>query len=118
MEKSKVRNIALWVVQGLLAAFFLMQGIIKLTGSTEAVENFRRWGFPNNFHLLIGALETLGAIGLVIPRTVIYAALGLIGVMIGAAITHITHGEAAMLPMPIIPTILLAAVAYLRSRRA
>ncbi|MEW6211827.1 MAG: DoxX family protein [Acidobacteriota bacterium] len=113
MDKSK-KNIALWVIQALLAAFFALQGAMKLGGGEEVVANFQRWGFPDKFYLLIGGLEILGGIGLLIPRTTIYAAAGLVIIMIGAAITHITHGEAAMLPMPIIPLLLLAAVAYLR----
>ncbi len=114
MDKSK-KNIALWVVQGLLAAFYALQGVMKIIGSEEVVANFQKWGFPHKFYLLIGVLELLGGIGLLIPRTTFYAAAGLILVMIGAAVTHITHGEAAMLPMPVIPLLLLAAVAYLRS---
>jgi hypothetical protein len=32
------------------------------------IEMFRNWGFPDKFYLVIGALELVGAIGLVIPR--------------------------------------------------
>ncbi len=113
MDKSK-KNIALWVIQALLAAFFALQGVMKLAGGEEVVANFQRWGFPERFYLLIGGLELLGGIGVLIPRTTFYAAAGLILILIGAAVTHITHGEAAMLAMPIIPLLLLAAVAWLR----
>lgn len=61
---------------------------------------------------MVGALELLGAIGLLVPRTTVYAALGLVAVMLGAAITHITHGEVMMLPLPIIPMLLLAVIVY------
>lgn len=111
--EARTKNITLWVIQTLVAMFYAMQGV-KLTGGAEVVANFRRWGFPDKFYLLIGALELLGAIGLLIPRAAAYSASGLIVLMLGAAVTHITHGEVMMLPMPIVPMLVLAAIVYTR----
>ena len=47
-------------------------------------------------------LEVLGAIGLLIPRLTKAAILGLTGIMIGAAYTHITNDEGAQVIRPII----------------
>lgn len=110
--QARTKNITLWVIQAALALFYAVQGVMKLAGGDEVVANFTRWGFPNKFYLLIGALELLGAIGLVVPRSSAYAAMGLIAVMLGAAVTHITHGEIMMLPMPVVPMLLLGVVAY------
>ncbi len=113
--QARTKNITIWVIQAALALFYAVQGLMKLAGGDEVVVNFTRWGFPNKFYLLIGALELLGAIGLVVPRSSAYAAMGLIAVMLGAAVTHITHGEIMMLPMPLVPMLLLGVVAYARS---
>jgi len=114
MEMSRTKNIIIWVLQALLAGLFLFSAIPKLTSMPEVVENFRRWGYPENFHLLIGALELLGGIGLLIPKTVTYAAIGLILIMIGAAITHLRAGEGSMALMPVLLVAMLSVVAYVR----
>lgn len=115
MEMSKTKNIILWVLQILLGVLFLMSAFPKLMGAPEAVENFRRWGYPENFHLLIGGLELLGGIGLMIPKTAAYAAAGLILIMLGAAVTHIRADEASMALFPLVIVVLLAVIAYMRS---
>ncbi|MEW6129502.1 MAG: DoxX family protein [Acidobacteriota bacterium] len=114
MELSKTKNTLLWVLQILLAIFYIAQAVLKLMGSEEVVANFKRWGFPSGFHLVIGGVELLGGLLLLFPKTAAYAAIGLILVMIGAAFTHILNGEGAMVIMPIIPLLLLAVVAYFR----
>jgi len=93
---------------------FGMAGLGKVTGGAEVVEMFRNWGFPDGAHLVIGVIELAGAIGLVIPRTIGYAALGLIGVMIGAAMTHLLNGEGPAVLRPILFMIPLAAIVWLR----
>ncbi|HEU0087912.1 MAG TPA: DoxX family protein [Pseudonocardiaceae bacterium] len=83
-------NITLWVLQVLLAAFFVFVGFIKLVGFQQEVEAFAVIGLGQWFRYLTGALEVAGAIGLLIPRLSGLAALGLAGVMVGAVITHLT----------------------------
>jgi uncharacterized membrane protein YphA (DoxX/SURF4 family) len=114
MDKSKMRNYALWTLQILLATFYAIAATPKLMSDAEVVENFRRWGMPDKLYLLIASLELLGAFGLLISRTAAWAAGGLILLMLCAAGTHIAHGEWSMLPMPVIPMLLLALVGYLR----
>jgi uncharacterized membrane protein YphA (DoxX/SURF4 family) len=114
MDKSMMRNYALWTLQILLAVFYAIVATPKLIGNAEMVENFRRWGMPDKLYALIGSLELLGAFGLLISRTAPWAAGGLILLMLCAAGTHAAHGEWSMLPMPLIPMLLLAIVGYLR----
>ncbi|MCO1578727.1 DoxX family protein [Crossiella sp. SN42] len=81
---SRAGNIALWVLQGLLAAFFLIAAAIpKLVGEATAVAIFETLG-GDWFRLFIGVVELAGAIGLVIPRLAAVAGLGLVLLMIGA----------------------------------
>ena len=90
MPRGRAVNITLWVVQVLLAAFFVFAGINKLLGlQPEMVESFARMGAGPWFRYLVGALELAGGIGLLIPRLSGLAALGLAGVMVGAILTHL-----------------------------
>ena len=89
--RGRGANVALWVVQVLLAAMFGFAGINKLLGlQPEMIAQFARIGAGQWFRYLTGALELAGAIGLLVPRLSGLAALGLAGVMVGAVITHLT----------------------------
>jgi len=89
----KTKNIISWVIAVLVAGLFLMAGRGKLMGDPATVANFEKWGYSNSFMMIIGVLEVLGAIGLLIPKFRSLAALGLIGIMLGAAGTHIMNSE-------------------------
>jgi len=114
-------NIALWIVQGLLAAAFLMAGIMKSSQPKEKLAANMAWveDFSANNIRLIGILELLAAIGLILPPlTGILpwlapaAAVGLVLTMIGAAITHQRRGESQMISMNMMLLLLAAFVAY------
>ncbi|QVQ53856.1 DoxX family protein [Spiractinospora alimapuensis] len=80
----------LWAVQILLAAFFLVvQGIPKLMGSADAVRLFADIGLGQWLRYVTGVLEVAGAVGLLIPRLAGLAALGLLGVMVGATVANL-----------------------------
>ena len=113
MALSRGQTVTSWVLQALLALLFALTSLGKITSAPAVVEMFREWGFPDNFQLLIGVFELAGAIGLLIPRTAGYAALGLIGVMIGAAGTHLTAGEGLQILRPVVflaPLIVIVAL--------
>jgi len=114
MSLSKGKAITSWVLQVLLALLFVAASAGKLTSNAAVVEMFAGWGYPASFMLLIGALELLGAIGLLVPRTSGYAAMGLIGLMIGAAITHLANGEGLQVLRPILFAVPLAAIVLIR----
>jgi len=63
-------NTALWILQGILAFTFLMTGTMKLMRKKADIEPMM--GFVEDFSQAqirgIGLLETIGAIGLVLPR--------------------------------------------------
>ena len=58
-------NIALWVVQALLAALFLFAGGMKFVMSIE--EMTKQVPMPGWFLHFIGVVEVLGALGLILP---------------------------------------------------
>lgn len=82
-------HIALWVAQVLLAAFFAFTAANKFLGAPAEVELFDHIGIGQWFRYVTGAIELAGAVGLLIPRLSGLAALGLLGVMVGATLTNL-----------------------------
>jgi uncharacterized membrane protein YphA (DoxX/SURF4 family) len=101
-------NIFLWIVQILLAALFLMAGSLKLTQPVDKLEKTMSWvaSFPKPVVRFIGAMEALGAIGVILPwATGIapvltpLAAVGLAVIMVLAAVHHLRNKELQSLPV-------------------
>ena len=113
-------DIALWIAQGLLALAFLASGSAKLKDDHATFAASRPPGTSFAADLTeptfkaIGALEVLGAIGVVLPWALDIApvltpiaAAGLAVVMVGAALTHLRRGER----QPIVANLILLALA-------
>jgi putative oxidoreductase len=81
--------VALWTVRALLALAFVAAGSAKLYGVPTLVEEFRHIGLGQWFRNVTGGLEIIGAMLLLLPRKAALGALLLIGIMIGAVITHL-----------------------------
>ena len=109
---KRAGTIVLRVISALLAVVMVGPGVQKFT-SPMWERMFRTWGYPDGFYLVIGAIEVLGGIGLLIPRTASYCAASLSVVMIGAAITQIALGGRNGFGEIVFAT-LLAIVAYVR----
>lgn len=107
-------NITLWVVQVLLAAFFLAAAAgPKLFGEQLAVEMFAQMGAGQWFRYLVGTLELAGAIGLLIPRLAGLAALCLSGLMAGAALTQVFWLDTPALAItPVILLVVFGLIAW------
>ncbi|HEY4989424.1 MAG TPA: DoxX family protein, partial [Opitutaceae bacterium] len=82
--RSKGANIALWVLQALLALAFVGAASGKLLGKPEMVALFQALGVGQWFRYLTGLLELTGALLIVVPRTKFYGAALLSVVMVGA----------------------------------
>jgi uncharacterized membrane protein len=112
-------NMALWIVQALLAALFLFAGGIKLVTPMEEMRKQMPLLLPDWFVLFTGVVEVLGALGLVLPWVLRIkpgltplAAAGLVIVMIGAAVYTWAAGDVASALIPLLVGILCAFVAY------
>jgi putative oxidoreductase len=105
-----VIRILLWVCQAALATMFLFVGSAKFRQPLWA-RMFARWGYPDHFYLVIGAIEVAAGLALLVPRTAAAASLTLIVIMIGAGVTHVLHAEQRRLPEILVISILLAIVA-------
>jgi uncharacterized membrane protein YphA (DoxX/SURF4 family) len=114
-------NVVLWIIAGLLAVAFLFAGLTKLTQPKEKLATNMAWveDFSPGTVKLIGALEVLAAIGLILPAAldvvpvlVPLAAVGLVALMIGAAITHARRRETPMIAINVVLLLLAAVVAW------
>jgi putative oxidoreductase len=95
-------SVVLWAAQALLAVLFTAAGGMKLIMSPEAMVPLMPWvvDFRPETIKAIGALEVLGAVGLILPRATNIApvltpaaAVGLAVIMAGGAVVHVTRGE-------------------------
>jgi uncharacterized membrane protein YphA (DoxX/SURF4 family) len=113
-------TIALWIVQILLALAFALAGLMKVSQPVERLRermNWTRHVVPGLIRL-VGALEVLGALGLILPAATHIlpwltpvAALGLVLTMIGAIILHLRLKEAPQAGMPFVLLLLALFVA-------
>jgi uncharacterized membrane protein YphA (DoxX/SURF4 family) len=75
-----------------LAVAFLAAGATKLAGQQTMIDNFDHFGYPQWFRLVTGAIEVaISAIllaSLAVEALAVIGAVLVIGVMIGAQITH------------------------------
>lgn len=119
-------NIALWIIQVLLAILFLFAGGTKLV---LPIDVLRSMGSPNQILLpglllrFIGLCELLGGLGLILPSALRIrpgltplAAVALEIIMLGAVVITFIGDGAKMAITPLVTVILLAFVAYGRIR--
>jgi uncharacterized membrane protein YphA (DoxX/SURF4 family) len=115
-------NIALWIIQVLLALLFLFAGGMKLIIPPDVLASM---GSPNQVHLpglllqIIGVFEVLGGIGLILPGLLRIrrgltplAAAGLLIIMIGAVVVTIIGVGIGAAIVPLVILLLLVFVAY------
>ena len=109
---ARRKNIALWILSGLLGLAFIFGGATKLLAMPPHPEHFAGWGYPGWFMYLTGAIELVSAILLFIPRVAAFGAALLVPTMIGAALTHLTHADAAHVAPSLVMLVLSSAVLY------
>ena len=118
-------NVFLWIVAGLLAAFFLAAGATKLSQSRRKLLANPNMQWVEDFSAgtvkLIGTAEVLGALGLILPGAldiapilVPLAAVGLAVIMAGAIVTHARRKEWKVLPLNAVVLILAVLLAVFR----
>ena len=115
-------NVVIWILQIVLAAAFLAAGGMKLARPRPAlVSSGMAWAedFSAGPVKTIGALEVVGAIGLLLPALTgiapiltPIAALGLALLMAGAVVVHLRRRETPV--PPLVLGVLALVVAVLR----
>jgi len=116
-------NLALWIVQALLAALFLFAGVMKLVLPLDQLQG--PVAMPGWFIRFIGVAETLGGLGLILPwllrirpRLTPAAAAGLVVIMIGAVGIGLVSGDPTTAAIPLVVGVLAAFVMYGRWKQA
>ena len=117
-------NITLWIIAGLLAVAFAGAGAMKLAQPrTKLAASGMPWveDFSDAQVKGIGALELLGALGLILPAALgiaeiltPLAAAGLVLVMVGAIVVHLRRGESKLIGAPLVLALLALFVAIMR----
>ena len=83
-RSSKALNITFWILQGVLAATFLVAGTTILASPEMQGAFFEKIGLGQWFRYFTGGLEVIGAILVLVPRTAGFAATLLGMTMVGA----------------------------------
>jgi uncharacterized membrane protein len=116
-------NVALWVLQAILAAVFLATGLNKTVRSKDGMVAMSHWwqAWPAGAIKALGVAELLGVVGILLPwATGIapvltpIAAIGLAVVLVGAAGTHLRYREYKVVPAVLV---LLAAAIVVAAGR-
>jgi hypothetical protein len=101
-------NIVSWIVQGGLAAVYLLAGAPKTVAPIAALSKRVDWigSVPAGLVRFIGVAEVLGATGLVLPVLTgilpwltVAAAAGLMVLQVCAALFHVARSEVTSLPV-------------------
>jgi uncharacterized membrane protein YphA (DoxX/SURF4 family) len=115
-------NIVLWILQVLLALAFAAHGWMFLAPSPEIAvlmnESLPRW-----FQVFLGIAEILAAIGLtlpgltrILPQAVVWAAVGIMIVMVAATIWHLVRNEISSAAITFVLLAMATFLAYMRDR--
>lgn len=119
-----MRNTVLWVLQVFLGVYFVVIGVLHFI-VPDGLPSVMDWMYDlsDTMHAISGTAEILGGIGLILPsltrirpELTVFAAVGLMIVMAGAAVYHVGREEWASIPGNVFTFALLAYVAYGRWR--
>ena len=114
-------NVVIWVVQVLVGLTFALAGIMKLTQPRKKLQQNMPYleDFSDSQAKGIGAVELLGALGLVLPAwtgiapiLTPIAAVGFMIVMVLAALTHARRKEYSSIGINVVLFLLAAVVAW------
>jgi uncharacterized membrane protein YphA (DoxX/SURF4 family) len=114
------RNTLLWVLQWVFGIYFVAVGIMHFV-VPDGLPALMEWMYELNdtMHVVVGIAEILGGLGLILPsltgirpELTVYAAAGLVLVMIGAIVFHTTRGEGASIANNIFLTAVVGFIGY------
>lgn len=116
-------NIALWILQALLALVFLAHGALFLAPPPDIAVQMDAM-LPRWFQVFLGAAEVAAAVGLTLPGLtriqpwlISAAAVGVGVVMVGATILHVWRSEFSSSVVTFVLLLMAAFVGYGRWRR-
>ena len=114
------QNTVLWVLQWLFGVYFIAIGILHFI-VPEGMPAPMEWMYDlsDTLHVVVGIAEVLGGLGLILPsitriqpQLTVYAAVGLLLVMVGAVVYHLDRGESQSVVTNVFIGAVMAFVAY------
>lgn len=108
MKKTKI---IYWIFTGLLIVMMLGSSVVDLLHSKEAVEGFKRLGYPEYLLTILGVARILGIIGILVkgyPRVTEWAYAGFTIDVVGGLLSGMAVGPlSAWLPV-FVPLMVIA----------
>ncbi|WP_220448216.1 DoxX family protein [Nonomuraea diastatica] len=108
---GRALSVVLWVLQVVVAGFFLMSAMGKFANVEPAKSTFEAIGFGDWFRNLVAVLEVAGAVALFVPRLAGLAGLAFVGLMAGATLTELFVSGGGVV-MPLTTLALCAVIAW------
>lgn len=115
-------NIVVWILQILLALAFAAHGWLFLAPPPEIAEQMNA-SLPRWFQLFLGIAEVLAAVGLtlpgltrILPSLTVWAAGGVMIVMVCATVWHLARGEISSAGITLVLLAMATYVAWMRHR--
>ena len=114
------RNVLLWVLQVVMGVYFIFVGVMHFI-VPEGLPAPMEWMYDmsDTLHVVAGVAEILGGLGLILPsltrirpELTVYAAGGLLLVMIGAIVYHATRGETQSIATNVVIAAIVAFIGY------
>jgi uncharacterized membrane protein YphA (DoxX/SURF4 family) len=107
---DKTKNLLQWIAAGLVAAIFVMSGIMKFNLPAEMVAQMTSRGITPPIAKTLGAIEMISALLFLLPRTAVLGTLLLAAYMGGAIAIHLSYGESLIAPCVIQALVWIVAV--------
>ncbi len=114
----------LWVLQIVFGLYFVSVGVMHFI-VPEGLPGPMEWMYElsDPLHIVAGVAEILGGLGLILPgltgirpHLTVLAAAGLVIVMLGAAVWHLSRGEGTNIALNLVNAAVLGFIAYGRLR--
>jgi DoxX-like family len=96
VQTSETSNAVLWtgrIMSGLVIAFMLLDGAMKLVPLDVVVTTSEQMGIPGNLARTLGVLGLLCTLLYAVPRTSVLGAILLTGYLGGAIASHLRLGD-------------------------
>lgn len=117
INMTKTQKIIYYVLLILISLGFISGGIPKITADPQAVTGFAQAHLPLWFLYFIGYAEIIGAIGLWIRKTSLYAIIGLWTILAGAVVVTAVFMSPVYSLIPLVYAVVLGIIFWLGKKR-